>query len=104
MTKGDFEITEPDSDNHMDDIGVEETVAATSKKAKVSDKNAVVTKQGLDSYLERGMTESEKDQANVWMLRCCKSYLELDHLVTKSMSDFLFMGIFCSGQQRITFS
>ena len=34
MTKGGFEITEPDSDNHMDDIGVEETVAATSKKEK----------------------------------------------------------------------
>ena len=44
MTKGGFEITEPDSDNYMDDIGVEETVTATSKKAKVSDKNAIVTK------------------------------------------------------------
>ena len=50
------------------------------------------------------MTESEKDQANVQMLRCHKSYLELDHLVTKSMSDFLFTGIFHSGQWRITFS
>ena len=50
------------------------------------------------------MTESEKDQANVRMLRCRKSYLELDHLVTKSMSDFLFMGIFHSRQWRITFS
>ena len=73
MAKGGLEIAEPDSDNHTEPDIVE--VAATSKKAKVSDKNAVVTKRGLDSFLERGMTESEKDQANVRMLRCRKFYL-----------------------------
>ena len=76
MAKGGLEIAEPDSDNNVE-LGpvVEENVAATSKKAKVSDKEAVITKRGLDSFLERSMTESEKDQANIRMLRCRKSYL-----------------------------
>ena len=47
------------------------------KKAKVSEKDAVVTKRGLDAFLEWVMTEAEKDQANVHMLRCHNSYLDV---------------------------
>ena len=62
MTKGGLEIAEPDSDDQTEPDIVEEIVAI-SKKAKVSDKNTVVTKRSLDSFLEWVMTESEKDQA-----------------------------------------
>jgi len=77
MMKGGIEIPEPPSDCDDDtaEIIVGEIAAGTSKKAKVSDKDAVVTKRGLDWFLEQAMMEAEKDQANVQMLRCRNSYL-----------------------------
>ena len=50
MMKGGIEIPEPPSDCDDDtaEIIVGEIAAGTSKKAKVSDKDAVVTKRGLD--------------------------------------------------------
>jgi hypothetical protein len=69
MAKGGFEIAEPVSDVEI----VGETVASTSKKAKLPDGEAVSTKRGLDAFLERAMTNAEKDQSNVRMLR----YVEL---------------------------
>jgi len=72
MAKGGLEIAEPDLDDQTE---LDTIVTATSKKAKLLDKNAIVTKWSLDSFLEQVMMESEKDQANVQMLSHCKFYL-----------------------------
>ena len=68
MVKGGIEVAEPSSD--CDDNEAEIIVGEISKKAKVSETGTVVTKRGLDAFLDRAMTEAEKDQANVRMLRC----------------------------------
>jgi hypothetical protein len=78
MVKGGMEITEPSSDCDNNDAEIiVGSIAETSKKAKVLEKDAIVTKRGLDAFLERVMTEAEKDQANVRMLRCRNSYLDV---------------------------
>jgi hypothetical protein len=68
MVKGGIEVAEPPSD--CDDNEAEIIVGEISKKGKVSETGSVVTKRGLDAFLDRAMTEAEKDQANVRMLRC----------------------------------
>ena len=76
--KGGMKITEPSSDCDNNDAEIiVGSIAETSKKAKVLEKDAVVTKWGLDAFLEQVMTEAEKDQANVRMLRCHNSYLDV---------------------------
>jgi hypothetical protein len=67
MVKGGLGIADPDSDVEIQVVGT--TTALTSKKAKTSDGEAVVTKRSLDTFLERAMTNGEKDQSNVRMLR-----------------------------------
>jgi hypothetical protein len=80
MVKGGIEIAEPVSNDCAELIVGEITV--TSKKAKVSDTNVVVTKRGLDSFVERALTNAEIDQANIRMLRCCDLSILLPQRVT----------------------
>jgi hypothetical protein len=76
MMKGGIEIAKPSSEIKVEIMG--ETAESTSKRAKVSDTGgAVATKWGLVAFLEWAMMNAEKDQANVHMLRCIISNLDL---------------------------
>jgi hypothetical protein len=67
MAKGGLEIPESTSDVEISEVG---TSSTASKKAKVSETGVLITKRGIDAFLERAMTEHEKDIANVRMMRC----------------------------------